>query len=174
MELKKSAELFAFAHALVDAYPQSWAAWYAVGCYYYLIGEYYFISFMVYPAYSRGTQRKPGNLEVRHSIPHKLSNFWEIACWKRWRPCCVSVLKRENENTSLISNRTYTCLVYVSIHSQTLSTLHTGKSEFARRYLSKACGLEAGAGCVWLAYGHSFAADNEHDQAMAAYFKVLL
>ncbi|CAH2216073.1 jg2569 [Pararge aegeria aegeria] len=47
-----------------------------------------------------------------------------------------------------------------------------GKSEFARRYLSKACGLEAGAGCVWLAYGHSFAADNEHDQAMAAYFKV--
>ncbi|CAH2085815.1 unnamed protein product [Euphydryas editha] len=83
VELKKSAELFAFAHALVDAYPQSWTAWYAVGCYYYLIG----------------------------------------------------------------------------------------KSEFARRYLSKACGLEPGAGCVWLAYGHSFAADNEHDQAMAAYFK---
>ncbi|XP_064072461.1 cell division cycle protein 16 homolog [Vanessa tameamea] len=83
VELKRSAELFAFAHALVDAYPQSWTAWYAVGCYYYLIG----------------------------------------------------------------------------------------KSEFARRYLSKACGLEAGAGCVWLAYGHSFAADNEHDQAMAAYFK---
>ncbi|XP_045449323.1 cell division cycle protein 16 homolog [Melitaea cinxia] len=83
VELKKSAELFAFAHALVDAYPQSWTAWYAVGCYYYLIG----------------------------------------------------------------------------------------KSEFARRYLGKACGLEPGAGCVWLAYGHSFAADNEHDQAMAAYFK---
>ncbi|XP_045767268.1 cell division cycle protein 16 homolog isoform X2 [Maniola jurtina] len=83
VELRKSAELFAFAHALVDAYPQSWTAWYAVGCYYYLIG----------------------------------------------------------------------------------------KSEFARRYLSKACGLEPGAGCVWLAYGHSFAADNEHDQAMAAYFK---
>ncbi|XP_050349089.1 cell division cycle protein 16 homolog isoform X2 [Nymphalis io] len=83
VELRRSAELFAFAHALVDAYPQSWTAWYAVGCYYYLIG----------------------------------------------------------------------------------------KMEFARRYLSKACGLEAGAGCVWLAYGHSFAADNEHDQAMAAYFK---
>ncbi|KAH9645052.1 hypothetical protein HF086_005597 [Spodoptera exigua] len=31
--------------------------------------------------------------------------------------------------------------------------------------------LEPSAGCVWLAYGHSFAADNEHDQAMAAYFK---
>ncbi|XP_039750884.1 cell division cycle protein 16 homolog [Pararge aegeria] len=83
VELRRSAELFAFAHALVDASPHSWTAWYAVGCYYYLIG----------------------------------------------------------------------------------------KSEFARRYLSKACGLEAGAGCVWLAYGHSFAADNEHDQAMAAYFK---
>ncbi|CAG9580060.1 unnamed protein product [Danaus chrysippus] len=83
VELKRSSELFAFAHALVDSYPQAWTAWYAVGCYYYLIG----------------------------------------------------------------------------------------KSEFARRYLSKACSLEAGAGCVWLAYGHSFAADNEHDQAMAAYFK---
>ncbi|KPJ13126.1 Cell division cycle protein 16-like [Papilio machaon] len=83
VELRKSAELFAFAHALVDAYPQSWTSWFAVGCYYYLIG----------------------------------------------------------------------------------------KSEFARRYLNKAKSLEPGAGCIWLAYGHSFAAENEHDQAMAAYFK---
>ncbi|XP_072929363.1 cell division cycle protein 16 homolog [Epargyreus clarus] len=83
VELGRSSELFAFAHALVDAYPQSWTSWYAVGCYYYLIG----------------------------------------------------------------------------------------KTEFARRYLSKAWALCGGAGCVWLAYGHSFAADNEHDQAMAAYFK---
>ncbi|XP_041968467.1 cell division cycle protein 16 homolog [Aricia agestis] len=83
VELRRSADLFAFAHSLVDAYPQTWTSWYAVGLYYYLIG----------------------------------------------------------------------------------------KSEVSRRYLSKACALEAGAGCVWLAYGHSFAADNEHDQAMAAYFK---
>lgn len=45
------------------------------------------------------------------------------------------------------------------------------KSEFARRYLSKATTLDRGMGSAWLAYGHSFAADNEHDQAMAAYFK---
>ncbi|XP_063367392.1 cell division cycle protein 16 homolog [Cydia amplana] len=83
VELKKSAELFAFAHTLVDAYPNSWTSWFAVGCYYYLIG----------------------------------------------------------------------------------------KNELARRYLSKAKSLEPGAGCAWLAQGHSFAADNEHDQAMAAYFK---
>uniref|UniRef100_A0A2H1VNB7 SFRICE_007973 n=1 Tax=Spodoptera frugiperda TaxID=7108 RepID=A0A2H1VNB7_SPOFR len=83
VELKRSSELFAFAHSLVDAYPHAWTSWYAVGCYYYLIG----------------------------------------------------------------------------------------KSELARRYLSKAKSLEPSAGCVWLAYGHSFAADNEHDQAMAAYFK---
>lgn len=52
VELKKSAELFAFAHALVDAYPQSWTAWYAVGCYYYLIGElidyYYFLNKLLF------------------------------------------------------------------------------------------------------------------------------
>jgi len=29
-------------------------------------------------------------------------------------------------------------------------------------------------GPAWLAYGHSFALENEHDQAMAAYFKVSL
>ncbi|KAI8423635.1 hypothetical protein MSG28_012695 [Choristoneura fumiferana] len=85
VELKRSAELFAFAHTLVDSYPHSWTAWFAVGCYYYLIG----------------------------------------------------------------------------------------KNELARRYLGKAKSLEPGAGCVWLAQGHSFAADNEHDQAMAAYFKVV-
>ncbi|XP_075976350.1 cell division cycle protein 16 [Anticarsia gemmatalis] len=83
VELRRTAALFALAHDLVDAYPHAWTSWYAVGCYYYLIG----------------------------------------------------------------------------------------KSELARRYLSKAKSLEPSAGCVWLAYGHSFAADNEHDQAMAAYFK---
>ncbi|XP_026330294.1 cell division cycle protein 16 homolog [Hyposmocoma kahamanoa] len=83
VELKKSSELFSFAHLLVDAYPHTWQAWFAVGCYYYQIG----------------------------------------------------------------------------------------KSDLARRYLSKAKSVEAGAGCVWLAYGHSFAHDGEHDQAMAAYFK---
>ncbi|XP_013192931.1 cell division cycle protein 16 homolog [Amyelois transitella] len=83
VELRKTADLFAFAHTLVDAYPQEWTSWFAVGCYYYLIG----------------------------------------------------------------------------------------KSEFCRRYLSKAKCLEPGAGCVWLLYGHSFARESEHDQAMAAYFK---
>ena len=35
---------------------------------------------------------------------------------------------------------------------------------------SKATTLEKCYGPAWLAYGHSFAADCEHDQAMAAYF----
>jgi len=43
--------------------------------------------------------------------------------------------------------------------------------EFARRYLNKATQMEPSSGAAWLAYGHSFAAENEHDQAMAAYFK---
>ncbi|PVD19099.1 hypothetical protein C0Q70_21658 [Pomacea canaliculata] len=48
--------------------------------------------------------------------------------------------------------------------------LLTKNYEPARRYLSKATSLEKTFGPAWLAYGHSFAADNEHDQAMAAYF----
>ncbi|KAK7576605.1 hypothetical protein V9T40_012891 [Parthenolecanium corni] len=46
-----------------------------------------------------------------------------------------------------------------------------GKQDPARRYLSKATLVDNMFGAAWLAYGHSFAADNEHDQAMAAYFK---
>lgn len=46
-----------------------------------------------------------------------------------------------------------------------------GKHEFARRYLSKATHLDRVYGPAWLAYGHSFALESEHDQAMAAYFK---
>ena len=46
-----------------------------------------------------------------------------------------------------------------------------GKSDPARRYLVKAIALDRLFGPAWLAYGHSFAIENEHDQAMAAYFK---
>eukprot|EP00096_Caligus_rogercresseyi_P000979 TRINITY_DN11576_c0_g1_i1.p1 TRINITY_DN11576_c0_g1~~TRINITY_DN11576_c0_g1_i1.p1 ORF type:complete len:631 (+),score=175.79 TRINITY_DN11576_c0_g1_i1:39-1895(+) len=45
------------------------------------------------------------------------------------------------------------------------------KHEPARRFLSKATQLDRVFGPAWLAYGHSFATENEHDQAIAAYFK---
>ncbi|XP_053680955.1 cell division cycle protein 16 homolog [Anopheles nili] len=83
MEMKDFNRLFYVAHKLVDYYPDDAISWYAVGCYYDLIG----------------------------------------------------------------------------------------KSDPARRYLSKATSLDRLYGPAWLAYGHSFAKENEHDQAMAAYFK---
>ncbi|PSN43921.1 Cell division cycle protein 16 [Blattella germanica] len=83
VELKKVNKLFYLAHRLVDLYPEMAISWYAVGCYYYVIG----------------------------------------------------------------------------------------KSDPARRYLGKATTLDKLFSPAWLAYGHSFAAENEHDQAMAAYFK---
>ena len=43
--------------------------------------------------------------------------------------------------------------------------------EPARRYLSKATSLDNVFGPAWLVYGHSFAVEREHDQAMAAYFR---
>ncbi|XP_043237840.1 cell division cycle protein 16 homolog isoform X2 [Amphibalanus amphitrite] len=46
-----------------------------------------------------------------------------------------------------------------------------GKMEPARRYLSKATTLDPVFGPAWLAYGHSFALENEHDQAISAYFR---
>lgn len=44
------------------------------------------------------------------------------------------------------------------------------KYEPARRYFSKATILERVFGPAWLGFGHSFAAEGEHDQAMASYF----
>ncbi|KAG8201646.1 hypothetical protein JTE90_012713 [Oedothorax gibbosus] len=81
MELEKPNALFYLAHKLVDLYPESAIAWYAVGCYY----------------------------------------------------------------------------------------LQINKHDAARRYLSKATTLDRVYGPAWLMYGHSFAVENEHDQAMAAY-----
>lgn len=45
------------------------------------------------------------------------------------------------------------------------------KCDLARRYFSKATALDRLFSPAWIAYGHSFAKENEHDQAMAAYFK---
>lgn len=44
------------------------------------------------------------------------------------------------------------------------------KQEQTRRYLSKSTSLNRLFAPAWLMYGHSFALENEHDQAMAAYF----
>uniref|UniRef100_A0A8D9ER57 Cell division cycle protein 16 homolog n=1 Tax=Cacopsylla melanoneura TaxID=428564 RepID=A0A8D9ER57_9HEMI len=82
VEMNKSNKLFKLAHELVDLYPDNAIAWYAVGCYYYLIG----------------------------------------------------------------------------------------RSDPARRFLGKATSLDKLFLPAWLMYGHSFAVENEHDQAMAAYF----
>ncbi|XP_064413680.1 cell division cycle protein 16 homolog isoform X2 [Latimeria chalumnae] len=83
VELNKANELFYLSHKLVDLYPNSPVSWFAVGCYYLMVGH---------------------------------------------------------------------------------------KNEHARRYLSKATTLERTYGPAWIAYGHSFAVESEHDQAMAAYF----
>lgn len=47
--------------------------------------------------------------------------------------------------------------------------LLTANQSKARRYFSKAICMDRYFGPAWLAYGHSFAEENEHDQAMAAY-----
>ncbi|KFM68530.1 Cell division cycle protein 16-like protein, partial [Stegodyphus mimosarum] len=47
--------------------------------------------------------------------------------------------------------------------------LQIAKTDAARRYLSKATTIDRVYGPAWLMYGHSFAIENEHDQAMAAY-----
>lgn len=62
-------------------------------------------------------------------------------------------------------------VTHSSLDTPPVTHRQTGKNEQARRYLSKATTLDRVFGPAWVAYGHSFAAENEHDQAMAAYFK---
>eukprot|EP00039_Didymoeca_costata_P027951 m.19549 g.19549 ORF g.19549 m.19549 type:complete len:533 (+) comp6609_c0_seq1:98-1696(+) len=81
VELNDVNGLFFLAHKLVDSYPEKSVSWFAVGCYYYLIGN--------------------------------------------------------NDNS--------------------------------RRYFGRASRLDMHFGPAWLGFGHSFAAEGEHDQAMAAY-----
>merc|ERR1740128_331407 len=81
--MKKSQALFRLSHELVDCDPDNATAWYAVGCYYYVIDKF----------------------------------------------------------------------------------------EEARKYFHKTTSLDHNHGGAWLMRGHAFAAENEHDQAMAAYFK---
>jgi len=81
VELGEKTDLFYCAHKLVDAYPKSAVAWYAVGCYYFAISKY----------------------------------------------------------------------------------------DMARRYFSKATHLDSDLMPAWIAFGNSFAAQDESDQAMAAY-----
>ncbi|GIX95883.1 cell division cycle protein 16 homolog [Caerostris darwini] len=57
----------------------------------------------------------------------------------------------------------------VSWYSVGCYYLQINKTDAARRYLSKATTLDRLYGPAWLMYGHSFAVENEHDQAMAAY-----
>lgn len=49
--------------------------------------------------------------------------------------------------------------------------LSVGKHEQSRRNLNKALTIDPVFGPAWLLFGHSFATEREHDQAMAAYFK---
>jgi len=83
VDMKETIELFRLGHSLVEHYPEWSIAWYAVGCYYYLIG----------------------------------------------------------------------------------------KQDSARKHLSKATDLDRLFGPAWLVFGHSFALEKEHDQAMAVYLK---
>lgn len=81
VELKDKNGLFYMAHKLVDSYPEKPISWFAVGCYYYLIG----------------------------------------------------------------------------------------KNDSARKFFGRASQLDIHFGPAWLGFGHSFAVEGEHDQAMAAY-----
>lgn len=58
------------------------------------------------------------------------------------------------------------------IQSTITGSLYLGSLTYVCLYVlySKATTLERTYGPAWIAYGHSFAVESEHDQAMAAYF----
>ena len=57
----------------------------------------------------------------------------------------------------------------ISWYSVGTFCLLSGKNHEARRYFSKASTMDPLLGAAWIGFGHSFALESEHDQAISAY-----
>ncbi|XP_044762090.1 cell division cycle protein 16 homolog [Coccinella septempunctata] len=96
---------------------------------------------------------------------------WHIACLPIHISCHVEL--KDSNRIFLLAHNLVDLYPNLAISWYAVGCYYyiTGKSDCARRYLMKATCLDKLFGPAWLAYGHSFALENEHDQAMAAYFK---
>ena len=150
MELKKSNDLFYLAHNLVDIYPGKAVSWFAVGCYYMLVSKH-------------ETARRFKEFDmVTWTDPYINSNrcaFFEPPFYSPFGPL---IYLSSNSLLYYIEEYTYYMISLVELSNDAKT--------FSTRFLSKATSLDRVFGPAWLAFGHSFAAENEHDQAMAAYF----
>lgn len=84
--------------------------------------------------------------------------------------CCLVDLRRASElfyyAHQLVDSRPRSALSWFAVGSYYLLI---GKSDVAQRHFSKASRLNPRFVEAWVAYGHSFAAQDESDQAMSAY-----
>ncbi|UYV72140.1 CDC16, partial [Cordylochernes scorpioides] len=93
---------------------------------------------------------------------------------------CLMELKKTNQIFTLAHKLVerypegVVCALQIAWYAVGCYYLLINKRDSARRYLSKATSLDKVFGPAWLMYGHSFAVENEHDQAMSAYFKASL
>ncbi|KAA0194859.1 Cell division cycle protein 16 [Fasciolopsis buskii] len=88
-------------------------------------------------------------------------------------PIHISVLKELDRSNELFRIAHKLMNVYpsnaISWFAVGCYYLCTQRNELARRHLLKATQLDRRFGPTWLALGHAFAADGEHDQAIASY-----
>ncbi|KOB66681.1 putative CDC16 cell division cycle 16-like protein [Operophtera brumata] len=154
VELKKSSELFAFAHTLVDAYPNAWTSCFAADSEHDQAMAAYF--------------KVPTSLVVELRVV--LPPYYYLSKAKSMEPSAGCVWLAYGHSFAADSEHDQAMAAYFKVPTSLVVELRVVLPPYY--YLSKAKSLEPSAGCVWLAYGHSFAADSEHDQAMAAYFKV--
>lgn len=84
---------------------------------------------------------------------------------------CMVELKKSNDlfflAHKLVDNYPHQAVSWYAVGSY-YYLIH--KYEAARRFLSKATTTDRNFGPAWIAFGHAFAVEGEHDQAMAAYF----
>ncbi|CAH8563369.1 unnamed protein product [Schistosoma rodhaini] len=97
------------------------------------------------------------------------SDPYNLACL----PIHISVLKELEKANELFKVSHKLMDVYPSSALAWFSVgcyyLCIKKNELARRHLVKASQLDRRYGPIWLTLGHAFAADGEHDQAIASY-----
>lgn len=84
---------------------------------------------------------------------------------------CLVELKKSNDlfylGHKLVDNYPYQAVSWYAVGCYYYLI---AKFESARRFFSKATAIDRGFGPAWIGFGHAFAIEGEHDQAMAAYF----
>lgn len=183
IELNKKSEIYMLAHKLVEEHPELPISWFAVACYYLMIRDYdtarkHFTkatALGITLAISRSTDRINGKVPTvptsfgqspstssLSTNPYKHAHSHAIA-----HPNASVSPKSPNIQENVQES------TVMDLHAYVYHYLHSSNTHIFSSLYGLAVGSGSSwksiAGWGWVGFGHSFAYQGEHDQAMSAY-----